>query len=71
MTLFRIVMSVYYCVECTLNVSMKPGNGQFEQNRDIKHIQMDVFVNDIKVKNTQMNTGELSEEKYWMHFIAI
>ena len=44
--------------ECTLNVSIKPGKARFEQN-----IQMGVFVNDIKVKNTQMRTEELSVDK--------
>ena len=29
----------------------------------VKHIQMDVFVNDIKVNNTQMKTGDLSVDK--------
>ena len=53
-------MSDYYCVECTLNVSIKPGKARFEQKRAVKHIQMGVFVIDIKVKNTQMKTGELS-----------
>ena len=35
----------------------------FGQKRAVKHIQMGVFVNDIKVKNTQMRTEELSVDK--------
>ena len=56
-------MSDHYCVECTLNVSIKPAKARFEQKRAVKHIQMGVFVNDIKVKNTQMRTEELSVDK--------
>ena len=56
-------MSDHYCVECTLNVSIKPGKTQFEEKRAVKHIQMGVFVNDIKVNNTQMRTGDLSVDK--------
>ena len=55
-------MSDHYCVECTFNVSIKPGKARFEQKR-VRHIQMGVFVNDIKVKNTQMRTEELSVDK--------
>ena len=32
-------MSDHYCVECTLNVSIKPGKAQFEQRRAVNHIQ--------------------------------
>ena len=56
-------MSDHYCVECTLNVSIKPVKARFEQKRAVRHIQMGVFVNDIKVKNTQMRTEELSVDK--------
>ena len=31
-------MSYHYCVECTLNVSIKPGKARFEQKRAVKHI---------------------------------
>ena len=50
-------------VECTLNVSIKPVKARFEQKRAVKHIQMGVFVNYIKVKNTQLRTEELSVDK--------
>ena len=50
-------------LKCTLNVSIKPGKARFEQKRAVKHIQMDVFVNYIKVNNTQMKTGDLSVDK--------
>ena len=50
-------------VECTLNVSIKPVKARFEQKRAVKHIQMGVFVNYIKVKNTQLITEELSVVK--------
>ena len=56
-------MSDHYCVECTLNVSIKPRKARFEQKHTVKHIQMGVFVNDIKVKNTQMRTEKLSVDK--------
>ena len=56
-------MSDHHCVECTLNVSIKPVKARFEQKRAVKHIQMGVFVNDIKVKNTHMRTEELSVDK--------
>ena len=56
-------MSHHYCVERTLNVSIKPDKARFEQQRAVKHIQTGVFVNDIKVNNTQMKTGYLSVDK--------
>ena len=56
-------MSHHYCVECNLNVFIKPGKARFEQKRAVKHIQMGVFVNDIKVNITQMKTGDLSVDK--------
>ena len=52
-----------YCVECTSNVFINPCKARFEQKRGVKHIQMVVFVNAIKVNNTQMKTGDLSVDK--------
>ena len=56
-------MSDHYCVDYTLNVPIKPRKARFKQKLAVKHIQMGVFVNDIKIKNTQIRTEELSVDK--------
>ena len=56
-------MSDHYYVQYTLNVCIKPVKARFEQKRAVNHVQMGVFVNYIKVRNTEMKTEELSVDK--------
>ena len=57
------VISDHYSVECTLNISKKIRNDCFQLKRALKHIDMGVFVNDIKVTNTYMKTEGPSVDK--------
>ena len=56
-------MSHHYCVECTLNVFINPCKARLELKPAVKHIQMGVLVNAIKVNNTQMKTEDHSVDK--------
>ena len=49
-------ISDHYSVKCTLNISKKIRNDRFQLKRALNHIDMCVFVNDIKVTNTYMKT---------------
>ena len=56
-------ISDHYSVECTLNISKKIRNDRFQLKRALKHIDMGVFVNDIKVTNTYMKTEDPCVDK--------
>ena len=48
-------ISDHYSVECTLNISIKKiKEDSFQLKRAVKHRDIGVFVNDIKVTNTYM-----------------